>query len=139
MAFSDREKAIKIFRRVGSPFDRQEINNLNEKFRMTFAGCTDCFDKFLQPWKKTVVSDAQQRAAGNVPYAGCFDDQRGRTTLCKSSIPIKVVLGYKTIFSGSPWDHCRHPESPVRFAQAETITNEPPDPHLASEFQESDA
>src|SRR5436309_10218060 len=109
VAFGDREKTIKILRRVRTPFDRKEIDNLNEKFRMTFAGCPDCFDKFLQPWKKTVVSDAQQGTAGNVPYAGCLDDQRSGTTLCKSSIPIKVVLGYKTIFSGSPWDHCWHP------------------------------
>ena len=66
---------------VGPALDREEINDLNEKFCVALACFANRLNQLLQSGQESIVTDAQQRAAGDVANAGRFDDQRRRVGL----------------------------------------------------------
>src|SRR5581483_2228645 len=109
MSIRSLQKSLKKFCRIRTTLDRQKINDLNEEFSVAAARLTDCFDQFLQSGNKSMVADAEQRPAGNIPYAGGFDDQCARLSLGESPIPINVVLCDKAVFGCAPRHHRRYP------------------------------
>src|SRR5258706_16302885 len=109
MMFSDLEKSLKIFRPVGPALDCQKIDNLNEEFGLAVARGADCINQLPESGQKSIVTDSQERAAGNIANAGSFDDQGSRLTLGEASVPIQVLPGDKAIFSGTPGHHRRDP------------------------------
>src|SRR5258707_7094035 len=113
MVTRDLQEPLKIFRLVRTTLDGQEIDELNEELRLTVAGLADRIDQLFQSRQKSIVTDAQQRAARNVANAGSFNHQRRQSSPGKPSIPIKIVLGNKSIVSRAPWHHRRHPRPTV--------------------------
>ena len=45
--------------RIGSPADRQKVDQLNEETRVAFARFPHGVDQPAQAWEKAIVSDAQ--------------------------------------------------------------------------------
>src|SRR5262245_44154088 len=100
MLRSDLEKPVEEFFRIRSSLDGEKINYLNKEFCLTVAGFADGFDQLLQPGKKSIMADAQQGPAGNIAHAGSFNHNCAGSTGSKAAIPIEIVPGDETIFSG---------------------------------------
>ena len=109
MKTRDLQEPLKVFRLVGTTLDRQKIDELNEEPRLTVAGFAHDINELFQSRQKSIVTDAQQRPTRNVANAGSFNHQCRRFSFGKSTIPIKIVLRDKSIFSCAPWHHRRHP------------------------------
>ena len=56
-----------------------------------------------------VMTDAQQRPAGDVADAGCLDDDRRGPTGREAAIPVQYGWRDETVFGRSPRHHRRHP------------------------------
>ena len=107
------EEALKIFPPVGTTLDRQEIDDLNEELRLTVTGFAHRVDELFQSREKSIMTDAQQRPAGNVANAGRFNYQCRGSAFRKPPIPIKIALGDESIFGRAPRHHRRHPGATV--------------------------
>src|SRR5437016_5854298 len=119
MLCSDLKKALKIFCRVGPALDREEVDDLNEEFGVTGAGFAHRVDQFAKSGQESIMTNPQERTAGNVANAGGFDNERARLPGGESSIPIEVVRRHKSIFSGAPGDHRRHPSAALQLERSD--------------------
>src|SRR6185369_532496 len=105
MLISDLEEPLKIFLWIGTALDGEKIDDLNEELRLTVARFADGFDESLQSRKESIMTDAQQRATGNISYAGRFNYQSRGPAGREPAIPVEIILSHESIFGGAPGDH----------------------------------
>src|SRR5205807_10412648 len=111
MMIGNLKESLEIFFWIRATLHSKKIDDLDEELRLTVAGFANGLDKLFQSRQKSIVTDAQQRPAGNVANPGRFNHQRRGPALGKPPIPIKIILRDKSIFSRAPGDHRRHPRA----------------------------
>src|SRR5437016_5671102 len=109
MMVGNLEEPLKIFCSIRTALDREKIDDLNEEPGLTIAGFAHGVGQLFQSREKSIVTDAQQGPARNVANAGGFNHQRRGLAFVKPPVPIKIILGNKSIFSRAPGNHRRHP------------------------------
>ena|SRR5436190_2815731 len=103
------KESLKVLMRLRATLDRQEIDNLNEQFRLALTCFTHRLHQLPEARKESIVTDPQQRSARNITNAGSFDDQRPRPSFGKTAVPIEIVLSDEAFFSCAPRNHRRDP------------------------------
>src|SRR4029079_16127719 len=73
MPIADLQDALEELAGIRATPDAQEIDELNEQAGLALARPSHDLDQLPQPRQKTIVTDAQQWAAGNVANAGRLD------------------------------------------------------------------
>ena len=119
MALAYPQKPLEEFFRFGTAADTEEIDDLDEDPRMPLAGAAYRFNQFAQAGDVAVVTDAQQRPAGDVAYARCFDDYRPGASTRKALVPLQHVCSDNTVFVRAPRHHRRHPGALLQFERAD--------------------
>src|SRR5437588_6549996 len=108
MMTSDLKKPLEKLCPVRPPLNGEKVQDLNKETRMPATGFAHSLDKLAESGKESIMTNAQQRTAGNVAHTGGFNHQSARLSFGKSPVPIKICLGDKTIFGGPPRHHCRN-------------------------------
>src|SRR6185295_10090530 len=109
MTIFNNQKAGEVFLLIGSAFYRQEVDDLDEEFGLSFARLLDYIYQLFQARNESIMANTQQRTTGNITYPGRLNNQNSRSSLGEASIPIKVFLRDETVFSRAPGDHRRNP------------------------------
>src|SRR6185369_2724938 len=113
------QKTLKVFHALGPSLHRQKIDDLDKQQRLPVTRFTYSFDQFAQSRNKSIVANTKQWTTRNVAHACRLDDEHAGPPFSKASIPIEVLLRYKTIFSRAPRHHRRHPRAATRFEFAD--------------------
>src|SRR6266545_970252 len=115
MSVSDLQKAIEVLLFFRTPLYGKKVDNLNEEFRLTLTRISDSINQLAKSGDESIVTNSQQRSAGNIANPSRLDHQNPRLSFRESTIPIKVFLCDKAIFGGAPGHHCRHPGAAGSF------------------------
>ena len=119
------EEAVEELRRVRPAPDRQEIDALDEKAGLPFAGAPDGLHQFLQPRNVAVVPDPQQRTRRDIANAGGFDDQAAGLAAGELLVPVEHVVGDPAFLVRAPRHHGRHPGAARERQRADADRTEP--------------
>src|SRR5215831_5296462 len=114
MALPYLKKPIEELFLRGPPFNCKEVDDLNEQPRLSLTSLPNCLDQLTQTGNKAIMSNSQQRAAGNIAYTRGFNYKNRWFSLCETPVPIKVGGCNKSVFRGSPGNHCRHPGAALK-------------------------
>src|SRR2546425_5332872 len=109
MTNGDLKKPLEKLCRLRPPLNGEKVQDLNEETRMAATGFAHSLHKLAKSGKESIMTNAEQRTAGDVAHTGCFNHQSARLSFGKSPVPIKICLGDETVFGGPPGHHCRHP------------------------------
>ena len=109
MLVSHSQKTMEILFFFRTSLHRKEVDDLDQEPGMAVARISDIFNQLAQAGDESIVTNAQQWAAGNVANPGRLNDQDSRPSLCETSIPIEVLLRDEAVFGGAPGHHRRHP------------------------------
>src|SRR6266446_1770905 len=102
MMIGDFKKSLEKLCRIRPPLNGEKIQDLNKKTRSATTGFAHRLDKLAKPGKESIVTNTEQRSAGDVAHTGRFNHQCARLSFGKSPIPIKVCLRDKTVFRRPP-------------------------------------
>src|SRR5713101_1034986 len=103
------EEALEVFLLRYPAADGKEVDDLDEEAGVSLAGAVDHVHHLLQAIKKAVVTDAQQRTAGDITNSGGFHDEDARLRPGVALIPFEYLWSDKTIIRRAPRHHGRHP------------------------------
>src|SRR2546423_4030606 len=109
MSISYFQETLKVLRWIRTASDCKKVDDLDKKFCLSVARFAHSFHQLFQSGQKSIVPDAHQRSAWNVPNTRGLDNQSRGLPFSKSSIPIKVVPCDESVFSRAPRHHCRYP------------------------------
>src|SRR5712691_8290464 len=114
------QKTFEILFSFRSSLHGEKVDDLNQQLCVTTAGFSNSVHKFSQAGNKPVVSNPQQRPAGNVSNASRLNHQSCRLSGGESAVPIKISLRDESIFSRAPGNHCRDPRARLEHKWTES-------------------
>ena len=109
MLVGDGQKTVEELYRIGAAPNGQEIDQLDQQLCLASAFGSDTFNQFLQTGNETVVTNPQQRAAGNIPDSCSFNHNCTGASAGKAAIPVQNIFGDKAVIGCPPWNHRRYP------------------------------
>jgi len=108
-----RKKLCEESRWVGSPANRQKVDQLDEQSSFTVAGVTDDAREIAQAGQKAIVPYAQQRSAGHIANARRFHHDSSGAAASEALVPVEHIGSDQTLFARAPRNHGGNP-GPLR-------------------------
>src|SRR5712691_2983592 len=119
------EEAFEVFLLRYPAADEKEVDDLDEEAGVSLAGAVDHVHHLLQAIKKAVVTDAQQRTAGNITNPDGFHDEDARLRPGVALIPFEHLGSHKTSIRRAPGHHGRYPGARLNRQIADTDGRKP--------------
>src|SRR3984957_3128740 len=105
VSVGDDEELAQEALRVGPAADAEEIDDLNEKARLTAARLPHRGHQLRKSRNEALIPDTQQWPARDVADARGLHHQRRRAAACEAAIPLEHLRRHHAIGAGAPGNH----------------------------------